>query len=120
MIDHWLDDIEAQVRTVLKEHGPLSARELGLRLGVSEASAVSFIGLLASSGQLVIERVSCPREHGTADTETWQAPWRSPREAEAAAGANRHWTRRCGRLAAPVAAGGPCRGGPRVRERSLF
>ncbi len=99
MIDHWLDDIEAQVRTVLKEHGPLSARELGLRLGVSEASAVSFIGLLASSGQLVIERVSCPRGHGTAETETWQAPWRSPREARAAAGPNRRWTRRCGRLA---------------------
>jgi hypothetical protein len=61
MIDHWLDEIEGQVRDVLKERGPLSARDLGCRLGVSEASAVSFIGLLASSGRLVIERVGLPR-----------------------------------------------------------
>jgi hypothetical protein len=61
MIANWLDEIEMQVRAVIEERGSsLSARELGGRLGVSEESAVSFIGLLASSGRLVIERVSLP------------------------------------------------------------
>jgi len=61
MIANWLDEIEDRVRAVIEEGGSrLSARELGGRLGVSEESAVSFIGLLASSGRLVIERVSLP------------------------------------------------------------
>jgi hypothetical protein len=61
MIANWLDEIEEQVRAVIEQGGnSVSARELGGRLGVSEESAVSFIGLLASSGRLVIERVSLP------------------------------------------------------------
>lgn len=60
MIANWVDEIEEDVRTVLNERGSLSARELGRRLGVSEDTAVSFIGLLAASGHLVIERVSLP------------------------------------------------------------
>lgn len=64
MIVNWLDEIEEQVRAVIKEPGGLSARELGGRLGVSEESAVSYIGLLASSGRLVIERVALPQRAG--------------------------------------------------------
>jgi hypothetical protein len=115
MIDHWLDDIEEQVTAVLKEHGPLSARELGQRLGMSEGSAVSFIGLLASSGQLVIERVGCPGEHGTAETETW----RGPREAGAPPEANRRRTRRCVRSTERMAAGSPCHTEWRVRKHGV-
>jgi hypothetical protein len=37
MIGNWVDEIEEDVRTVLNERGSLSARELGRRLGVSEA-----------------------------------------------------------------------------------
>jgi hypothetical protein len=62
MIANWLEEIEEQVRAVIEQGGNApSALELGRRLGVSEESAVSFIGLLASSGRLVIERVSLPR-----------------------------------------------------------
>lgn len=60
MIANWLDEIETDVRAVLAQRGSLSARDLGRRLGVSEESAVSLIALLASSGHLVIERVSLP------------------------------------------------------------
>jgi predicted ArsR family transcriptional regulator len=71
MIANWVDEIEEDVRTVLNERGSLSARELGRRLGVSEDTAVSFIGLLAASGHLVIERVSLPDAAGvTCDTMT--------------------------------------------------
>jgi hypothetical protein len=64
MIENWVDEIEADVRTVLERRGSLSARDLGRRLGVSEDTAVSFIGLLAASGRLVIERVSLPDAAG--------------------------------------------------------
>jgi hypothetical protein len=60
MIANWLDEIETDVTAVLAQRGSLSARDLGRRLGVSEESAVSLIALLASSGHLVIERVSLP------------------------------------------------------------
>lgn len=60
MIATWLDEIEEQVRAALEGREGVSAWELGSRLGVSEESAVSFIGLLASSGRLIIERVSLP------------------------------------------------------------
>jgi len=64
MIANWLDEIDADVRTVLQKRGCLSAWELGRHLDVSEETAVSYIGLLAASGRLVIERVSLPENAG--------------------------------------------------------
>ena len=57
MIPGWLDEIEEEVVSCLCTRGRMSARELGSALGISEASAVSYIYLLASEGRLTIEAV---------------------------------------------------------------
>jgi hypothetical protein len=64
MIPDWLDAIEREVTECLCAHGGLSPRELAERLGISEAGAVSYICLLASTGRLIIERVSPARVAG--------------------------------------------------------
>jgi len=60
LIPGWLDEIEEEVARCLCGGRALSARELAEALGVSEASAISYITLLASAGRLTIERVGLP------------------------------------------------------------
>ena len=62
MIPGWVDEIEAEVVGCLCHRGPMSARQLAEALGVSEASAVHYIHLLASEGRLSIERVTVAGE----------------------------------------------------------
>lgn len=57
MIEGWVEDLEQEVRTCLGR-GSLTPEQLAARLGVSPATAVSFILLLASADRLRIERVS--------------------------------------------------------------
>ncbi len=49
-----------ELRHCVTTRGPLSARELAAMLAVSERTAVVYIALLASSGELTIDRVSLP------------------------------------------------------------
>ena len=58
MIAGWLASVEEDVATCLCARGSVSARQLAEHLGVSEACAVSYICLLASTGRLTVERVS--------------------------------------------------------------
>lgn len=71
MIPNWLDEIEEQVAMALDSRGALSARDLAESLGVSEGSAVSYIGLLASMGRLSIDRVSLPGETERGSEDAW-------------------------------------------------
>ncbi len=65
MIPGWFDEIETDVLGCLCRRGPMSARKLGEALGVSEASAVQYVYLLASEGRLSIERVAVASEDET-------------------------------------------------------
>jgi hypothetical protein len=57
VIAGWFEDLEKEVCACF-EHGNLTPEQLGTRLGVSAATAVSFILLLASEGRVSIEQVS--------------------------------------------------------------
>ena len=57
MVPGWLDEIEDDVVKCLGKCRGLSPRELAEALEVSEASALSYILLLAETGRLAIERV---------------------------------------------------------------
>jgi hypothetical protein len=64
MIEGWLDEIEAEVRTGVAGRRSLSVAELAAALRVSERCAENYVTLLASAGRLRIERVALPRESG--------------------------------------------------------
>jgi hypothetical protein len=57
MIAGWFEDLEKEVCACF-DHGTLTPEQLATRLGVSRATAVSFILLLASEGRVRIEQVS--------------------------------------------------------------
>src|SRR5262245_46751347 len=57
MVPGWLDEIEEDVVKWLGKRRGLSPRELAQALEVSEASALSYILLLAATGRVAIERV---------------------------------------------------------------
>lgn len=58
MIPDWLESVQEDVARCLCGRGSASARQLAERLGVSEASAVHYICLLAVTGRLTIDRVT--------------------------------------------------------------
>jgi hypothetical protein len=58
MIPGWLEEITGEVSRCLAVHGCLSARELAVKLGVSERTAIEYIGLLAARGHVTIDGVS--------------------------------------------------------------
>jgi hypothetical protein len=55
-LDDWWTDLNDDVLSSLSS-GPLSAEELGHRLGVSEGSAVSLVMMLARDGKVRLSRI---------------------------------------------------------------
>jgi hypothetical protein len=66
MIAHWFEDFVEDVCACCGPRGT-TPEELAARLGVSTATAVSLIVLLASEGRIRIDRVSLPTANGRAE-----------------------------------------------------
>lgn len=54
MLKGWLDEIKTEVRGYLQDHQPASLRDLASGLRISEALALSYIGILARQGMVTI------------------------------------------------------------------
>jgi DNA-binding Lrp family transcriptional regulator len=61
-VDGWWEDIEREIVQCLERYGELSPSEIGKHVGLSEASVVSLIGVLAVGGAVRIARVAPGRE----------------------------------------------------------
>jgi DNA-binding Lrp family transcriptional regulator len=57
-MDGWWNEIEREILDWLERQGELTPAALGERLGMSEASAVSLLAMLASEGKVTISRVT--------------------------------------------------------------
>jgi hypothetical protein len=58
-MDGWWQDVEQEIMTCLRDHGPASPGLVARRLGMSEASATSLIATLACEGKVRIGLVDC-------------------------------------------------------------
>ena len=54
MLKGWLDEIETEAIGSLQDHQPASLRDLASGLRISEALALSHIGILARQGKVTI------------------------------------------------------------------
>ncbi len=50
----WLEEIETEVMGYLRDHQPASLHDLASSLRISEALALSYIGILAREGKVAI------------------------------------------------------------------
>jgi len=57
-MDGWWSEIEREIMDWLERQGEVTPAALGERLGMSEASAVSLLAMLASEGKVTISRVT--------------------------------------------------------------
>jgi len=56
-VDEWWSELDDAVLACLREPGGMSPGEIGRRLSISEAAAVSVLGMLAREGRVRIARV---------------------------------------------------------------
>jgi len=56
-VEKWWSELDDAVLACLGEPGGVSPEEIGRRLGMSEAAAVSVLGMLAQVGRVRIARV---------------------------------------------------------------
>ncbi|OGK98156.1 MAG: hypothetical protein A3E31_18235 [Candidatus Rokubacteria bacterium RIFCSPHIGHO2_12_FULL_73_22] len=56
-MDKWWSEIDDAVLACLSGTGGMSAHEIGRRLGMSEAAAVSVLGMLAQEGRVRLAHV---------------------------------------------------------------
>jgi DNA-binding MarR family transcriptional regulator len=56
-MEEWWSELDAAVLACLSERGGMSPGEIGRRLSISEAAAVSVLGMLAREGRVRIARV---------------------------------------------------------------
>jgi DNA-binding MarR family transcriptional regulator len=56
-MEEWWSELDAAVLACLRERGGMSPGEIGRRLSISEAAAVSVLGMLAREGRVRIARV---------------------------------------------------------------
>ncbi len=56
-LDGWWRELDDAVLACVAERGETSPDEIGRRLGISEAAAVSVLGMLAREGRVRIARV---------------------------------------------------------------
>ena len=56
-MDTWWSEIDDAVLACLGETGEMSPDEIGRRLGMSDAAAISVLGMLAQEGRVRIVRV---------------------------------------------------------------
>lgn len=52
LFEDWLDELENEVVSLAKEHGPLSPERLAQQLGVSERGATFLISKLTREGKI--------------------------------------------------------------------
>ena len=57
----WWDDLERDVLDCLTGHQAVAPRDIGMKLGISEAGIVSLVGQLAVAGKLDIVLVQAAR-----------------------------------------------------------
>jgi hypothetical protein len=60
--DDWWTDLDHTVLDCLARHGPMSAADVGRRLGMNERAATSVVSLLAQEGRLTLSRVAVPTD----------------------------------------------------------
>ena len=60
MLKGWLDEMETEVIGYLQNHQPASIRDLASGLRISEALALSYIGILARQGKVTIGGLGIP------------------------------------------------------------
>jgi hypothetical protein len=58
LFEDWLEELEAEVRTLLKAHGPLDDKILADRLGLSRRGAKFLLTKLFREGKRAIENES--------------------------------------------------------------
>jgi predicted ArsR family transcriptional regulator len=56
-MEQWWSELDDAILACLSEPGGMSPREIGRRLGISEAAAVSVLGMLAQEGRVRIAHV---------------------------------------------------------------
>lgn len=56
-MEEWWSELDDAVLACLQEPGGMSPGEIGRRLSISEAAAVSVLGMLAREGRVRIARV---------------------------------------------------------------
>ena len=56
-MEKWWSELDDAVLACLSEPGGMSPEEIGRRLGMSAAAAVSVLGMLAQEGRVRIARV---------------------------------------------------------------
>ncbi len=54
MLTGWLDEVESEVIGYLRNHQPVTLHDLASGLRISEALALSYIGILAREGKVTI------------------------------------------------------------------
>ena len=52
LFEDWLDELENEVVSLAKEHGPLSPEDLAHKLGLSERGATFLISKLSREGKI--------------------------------------------------------------------
>jgi len=60
-MEQWWSELDDAVLACLSAPGGMSPEEIGRRLGMSEAAAVSVLGMLAREGRIRITRVEAER-----------------------------------------------------------
>jgi hypothetical protein len=58
MVPGWLDEMEREVRTCVRDGEEVSPATLALRLGISRHVALYYVTMLALGGALTVERVA--------------------------------------------------------------
>jgi hypothetical protein len=58
MVPGWLDEMEREVRTCVRDGEEVSTATLALRLGISRHVALYYVTMLALGGALTVERVA--------------------------------------------------------------